>query len=138
MARALLLLGTIACLALGGCGGEESSQLCQDLRVAQDAVKEIREIDLEEGAAEMVQQSAGKLRSSLADVEAEAGDQLAPQLDAVKSSFGTLRQELQAVAAQSEITRESLQSVAPAVTDAVESLQALAEAAPDCDLSESA
>jgi hypothetical protein len=133
--RAALIPIAAAVLLAAGCGGDETSALCQDLRTAQGAVNDIRNIEPGSGAADDLKQSAAKLRQSLSDVEAEAGQDLGPQVAAVKSSFSTLRQDVQAVAAQGQITAESVTELAAPLGEAVASVQALADAAPDCDLS---
>ena len=135
MRRVLVLLATAAALAVAGCGGEQSDELCQNLRVVQDSAQDIRNIELGEGAAEDFQQSATKLQSSLADVRNAAGEDLGPELQAVETSIRTLREDVEDLAAQGDITAESVRSRAAPISNAVSSLQALADAAPDCDLS---
>ena len=135
MRRVLVLLATAAALAVAGCGGEQSDELCQNLRVVQDSAQDIRNIELGEGAAEDFQQSATKLQSSLADVRDAAGEDLGPELQAVETSIRTLREDVEDLAAQGDITAESVRSLAAPISNAVSSLQALADAAPDCDLS---
>ena len=135
MRRVLVLLATAAALAVAGCGGEQSDELCQNLRVVQDSAQDIRNIELGEGAAEDFQQSATKLQSSLADVRDAAGEDLGPELQAVETSIRTLREDVEDLAAQGDITAESVRSLAAPISNAVSSLQALADAAPDSDLS---
>ena len=132
--RAVLIPIAAAVLLAAGCGGDETSALCQEVRTAQGAVDDIRSIEPGSGAVEDLQQSAATLRQSLSDMEADADQDVGPQVAAVKSSFSTLQQNVQAVASQGQITPEAVTELAAPLRDAVESLQALANAAPDCDL----
>lgn len=133
LAAALIAIAAAAVLA-AGCGGDESSALCEEVRTAQGAVDDIRSIEPGEGAAEDLRQSVATLRQSLSDMQAEAGEDLGPQIAAVRSSFSTLRQDAQSVASQGQVTAESVKDLAAPLGDAVTALQALGNAAPDCDL----
>ncbi len=135
MARGVVFPAFIACLLLAaGCGGEQSSAVCQDLRVVQDTVQEIRDIELEEGALEELDQSAAELRSSVAGVRENAGEDLGDEVDAFESSLVALREDLETVSAEGDISAESVNALAAPVSNAVDAFQALVEAAPDCDL----
>jgi SpoVK/Ycf46/Vps4 family AAA+-type ATPase len=128
----LIALAAAALLAAAGCGGEESAA-CGDLENIQSSIQDARDIDLEEGAAEELQQTAADIEADLQSAQENADAELRDELDALRTAVRALKAEAKAAAAAG-LSGESVQALTAAISDVRTSFQATQDAAPDCDL----
>jgi hypothetical protein len=128
----LVALVVTALLLAAGCGGEESA-VCGDLEDVQSSIEDVRDIELNEGAVDELQQAAADIRAGVQAAQADADAELGDELDAFQADVQTLVDEAEALAT-TEISAEALQALSGAISDATASFQAVQDAAPDCDL----
>ena len=128
----LVALVVTALLLAAGCGGEESA-VCGDLEDVQSSIEDVRDIELNEGAVDELQQAAADIRAGVQAAQADAHAELGDELDAFQADVQTLVDEAEALAT-TEISAEALQALSGAISDATASFQAVQDAAPDCDL----
>jgi hypothetical protein len=128
----LVALVVTALLLAAGCGGEESA-VCGDLEDVQSSIEDVRDIELNEGAVDELQQAATDIRAGVQAAQADADAELGDELDAFQADVQTLVDEAEALAT-TEISAEALQALSGAISDATASFQAVQDAAPDCDL----
>jgi hypothetical protein len=128
----LVALVVTALLLAAGCGGEESA-VCGDLEDVQSSIEDVRDIELNEGAVDELQQAAADIRGGVQAAQADADAELGDELDAFQADVQTLVDEAEALAT-TEISAEALQALSGAISDATASFQAVQDAAPDCDL----
>lgn len=119
-------------LAAAGCGGEESA-VCGDLEDVQSSIEDVRDIELNEGAVDELQQAAADIRTGVQAAQADADAELGDELDAFQADVQTLVDEAEALAATG-LSAESLQALSGAISDATASFQSVQDAAPDCNL----
>jgi SpoVK/Ycf46/Vps4 family AAA+-type ATPase len=129
---ALIALAAAALLAAAGCGGEESAA-CGDLENIQSSIQDARDIDLEEGAAEELQQTAADIEADLQAAQSNADAELGDELEALRTAVQALVDEAEA-AATTGLSRASVQELSAAISDVRTSFQSTQDAAPDCDL----
>ena len=128
----LIALAAATLLAAAGCGGEEAA-VCGDLENIQSSIQDVRDIELEEGALEELQQTAADIEADLQAAEEDADAELGDELDALRTAVQALVAEAEAVAATG-VSGESVQALTTAISDVRTSFQATQDAAPDCDL----
>ena len=128
----LIALAAAALLAAAGCGGEESAA-CGDLENIQSSIQDARDIELEEGALEELQQTAADIEADLQSAQENADAELRDELDALRTAVQALEAEAEAAAAAG-LSGESVQALTAAISDVRTSFQATQDAAPDCDL----
>ena len=128
----LIALAAAALLAAAGCGGEESAA-CGDLENIQSSIQDARDIELEEGALEELQQTAADIEADLQSAQENADAELGDELDALRTAVQALEAEAEAAAAAG-LSGESVQALTAAISDVRTSFQATQDAAPDCDL----
>ena len=121
-----------ALLAAAGCGGEESAA-CGDLENVQSSIQDVRDIELDEGAVEELQQTAADIEADLQSAQENADAELRDELDALRTAVQALEAEAVAAAAAG-LSGESAQALTAAISDVRTSFQATQDAAPDCDL----
>jgi hypothetical protein len=128
----LIALAAATLLAAAGCGGEEAA-VCGDLENIQSSIQDVRDIELEEGALEELQQTAADIEADLQAAQEDADAELGDELDALRTAVQALVAEAEAVAATG-VSGESVQALTTAISDVRTSFQATQDAAPDCDL----
>jgi hypothetical protein len=128
----LIALAAATLLAAAGCGGEEAA-VCGDLENIQSSIQDVRDIELEEGALEELQQTAADIEADLQAAQEDADAELGDELDALRTAVQALVAEAEAVAATG-VSGESVQALSAAISDVRTSFQATQDAAPDCDL----
>jgi hypothetical protein len=128
----LIALAAATLLAAAGCGGEEAA-VCGDLENIQTSIQDVRDIELEEGALEELQQTAADIEADLQAAQEDADAELGDELDALRTAVQALVAEAEAVAATG-VSGESVQALTTAISDVRTSFQATQDAAPDCDL----
>ncbi len=128
----LIALAAVTLLAAAGCGGEEAA-VCGDLENIQSSIQDVRDIELEEGALEELQQTAADIEADLQAAQEDADAELGDELDALQTAVQALVVEAEAVAATG-VSGESVQALSAAISDVRTSFQATQDAAPDCDL----
>jgi hypothetical protein len=128
----LIALATAALLAAAGCGGEESAA-CGDLENIQSSIQDARDIELEEGALEELQQTAADIEADLQSAQENADAELGDELDALRTAVQALVAEAEA-AADAGLSGESVQALTAAISNVRTSFRATQDAAPDCDL----
>ena len=128
----LIALAAAALLAAAGCGGEESAA-CGDLENVQSSIQDVRDIELDEGAVEELQQTAAGIEADLQSAQENADAELGDELDALRTAVQALEAEAEAAAAAG-LSGESVQALTAAISDVRTSFQATQDAAPDCDL----
>ena len=128
----LIALAAAALLAAAGCGGEESAA-CGDLENVQSSIQDVRDIELDEGAVEELQQTAADIEADLQSAQENADAELRDELDALRTAVQALEAEAEAAAAAG-LSGESVQALTAAISDVRTSFQATQDAAPDCDL----
>ena len=128
----LIALAAAALLAAAGCGGEESAA-CGDLENVQSSIQDARDIELDEGALEELQQTAADIEADLQSAQENADAELRDELDALRTAVQALVAEAEAAAAAG-LSGESAQALTAAISDVRTSFQATQDAAPDCDL----
>lgn len=127
-----IALAAAALLAAAGCGGEESAA-CGDLENVQSSIQDVRDIELDEGAVEELQQTAADIEADLQSAQENADAELRDELDALRTAVQALEAEAEAAAAAG-LSGESVQALTAAISDVRTSFQATQDAAPDCDL----
>ena len=128
----LIALAAAALLAAAGCGGEDSAA-CGDLENVQSSIQDVRDIELDEGAVEELQQTAADIEADLQSAQENANAELGDELDALRTAVQALVAEAEAAAAAG-LSSESAQALTAAISDVRTSFQATQDAAPDCDL----
>ena len=128
----VVLVAAALLLAAAGCGGEESA-VCGDLEDVQSSIEDVRDIELNEGAVDELQQAAADIRAGVQAAQADADAELGDELEAFQTDVQTLVDEAEALAA-TELSAESVQALSGAISDVTASFQAVQDAAPDCDL----
>jgi hypothetical protein len=128
----LIALAAATLLLAAGCGGEESA-VCGDLENVQSSIQDVRDIELEEGALEEVQQTAADIEADLQAAQADADAELGDELDALRTAVQALVAEAEAAAATG-LSGDSVQALSAAISDVRTSFQSTQDAAPDCDL----
>ena len=128
----LIALAAAALLAAAGCGGEDSAA-CGDLENVQSSIQDVRDIELDEGALEELQQTAADIEADLQSAQENADAELRDELDALRTAVQALVAEADAAAAAG-LSGESVQALTAAISDVRTSFQATQDAAPDCDL----
>jgi SpoVK/Ycf46/Vps4 family AAA+-type ATPase len=128
----LIALAAAALLAAAGCGGEDSAA-CGDLENVQSSIQDVRDIELDEGAVEELQQTAADIEADLQSAQENADAELRDELDALRTAVQALEAEAEAAAAAG-LSGESAQALTAAISDVRTSFQATQDAAPDCDL----
>ena len=128
----LIALAAAALLAAAGCGGEESAA-CGDLENIQSSIQDVRDIELDEGAVEELQQTAADIEADLQSAQENADAELRDELDTLRTAVQALEAEAKAAAAAG-LSGESVQALTAAISDVRTSFQATQDAAPDCDL----
>ena len=128
----LIALAAAALLAAAGCGGEDSAA-CGDLENVQSSIQDVRDIELDEGAVEELQQTAADIEADLQSAQENADAELRDELDALRTAVQALEAEAEAAAAAG-LSGESVQALTAAISDVRTSFQATQDAAPDCDL----
>jgi SpoVK/Ycf46/Vps4 family AAA+-type ATPase len=128
----LIALAAAALLAAAGCGGEDSAA-CGDLENVQSSIQDVRDIELDEGAVEELQQTAADIEADLQSAQENADAELRDELDALRTAVQALEAEAEAAAAAG-LSSESAQALTAAISDVRTSFQATQDAAPDCDL----
>jgi hypothetical protein len=130
--KLVLLAAGMLLFVAAGCGGEESA-VCGDLEEIQSSVQDVRDIELEEGAVEELQQTAADIREAAQAAQADADAELGDELEAFQTDVQAVVTEAEAAAATG-LSGDSLSALSTATSDAIASFQAVQEAAPDCDL----
>jgi hypothetical protein len=128
----LIALAAATLLLAAGCGGEESA-VCGDLENVQSSIQDMRDIELEEGALEELQQTAADIDADLQAAQADAEAELGDELDVLRTEVQALVAEAEAAAATG-LSGDSVQALSAAVSDVRASFQSTQDAAPDCDL----
>ena len=128
----MLVVAGALLLAATACGGEESA-VCGDLEDVQSSIEDVRDIELNEGAVDELQQAAADIRAGVQAAQADADAELGDELDAFQADVQTLVDEAEALAGTG-LSAESLQALSGAISDATASFQSVQDAAPDCDL----
>src|SRR4029453_13703695 len=126
----LIALAAAALLAAASCGGEESA-VCGDLENVQSSIQGVGDIELEEGALEELQQTAGDIEADLQSAQENADAELGDELDALRTAVQALDTEAEAAAAEG-LSGESVQALTAAISDVRTSFQSTQDAAPDC------
>ena len=93
----------------------------------------MRDIELDEGAVEELQQTAADIEADLQSAQENADAELRDELDALRTAVQALEAEAEAAAAAG-LSGESVQALTAAISDVRTSFQATQDAAPDCDL----
>ena len=128
----LIALAAATLLAAAGCGGEDSAA-CGDLENVQSSIQDVRDIELDEGAVEELQQTAADIEADLQSAQENADAELGDELDALRTAVQALEAEAEAAAAAG-LSSESAQALTAAISDVRTSFQSTQDAAPDCDL----
>ena len=128
----LIALAAAALVAAAGCGGEDSAA-CGDLENVQSSIQDVRDIELDEGAVEELQQTAADIEADLQSAQENANAELGDELDALRTAVQALVAEAETAAAAG-VNGESVQALTAAISDVRTSFQATQDAAPDCDL----
>lgn len=128
----LIALAAATLLLAAGCGGEESA-VCGDLENVQSSIQDMRDIELEEGALEELQQTAADIDADLQAAQADAEAELGDELDVLRTEVQALVAEAEAAAATG-LSGDSVQALSAAISDVRASFQSTQDAAPDCDL----
>lgn len=128
----MLVVAGALLLAAAGCGGEESA-VCGDLEDVQSSIEDVRDIELNEGAVDELQQAAADIRAGVQAAREDADAELGDELDAFQADVQALVDEAEALGATG-LSAESLQALSGTISDATASFQAVQDAAPDCDL----
>ena len=95
----LIALAAAALLAAAGCAGEESAA-CGDLENIQSSIQDVRDIELDEGAVEELQQTAADIEADLQSAQENADAELRDELDTLRTAVQALVAEAEAAAAQ--------------------------------------
>lgn len=115
---ALLLVGA-------ACGDDEASPVCEAREQLESSVEQLRDIDVLDDGLEALRTDLDAVSDDLATFRTEAGDELEPQIDAVRGSIDQIRSTLDSGGTLAEVAP----SIATGVADLVTSWNQLAEAA---------
>jgi hypothetical protein len=120
-----VLAATVALVGvtLGGCSDDKPA-VCASVESLETAVNDVKDIDITaSGAIDDLKTGLATIKSDLADVKSDAKAEFAPQIDAVDSSFGTLRTSVEAAIA--DPTAATLAAVGAAVAPFTTAVQTL-------------
>lgn len=93
---ALLLVGT-------ACSDEEASPVCEAREELESSVQELRDIDILDDGLDTLRADLDTVSEDLAALRAEAGEELAPQLDAFRGALDQVRSTVESGGSPAEL-----------------------------------
>ena len=130
---------TIGALALAGCGGSDTPEVCSSLEDLQGSVESFQELELEatEESVTEVEDALTEVEADLEAVQEDAGSgELQEPVTAFQTTIADLRTSFDAAKADGTFSTEEAATVAGSLADASATWDSLRQAAADtdCDL----
>jgi outer membrane murein-binding lipoprotein Lpp len=116
MKRIIPLLAALL-LAGAACGDEDASSACEARDELESSVEDLRDIDVLDDGLDALRADVDAVGDDLATFRAEAGDELEPQIDAVRGSIDQIRSTLDSGGTPAEIATSIATDMSELVTN---------------------
>jgi outer membrane murein-binding lipoprotein Lpp len=116
MKRIIPLLAALL-LAGAACGDEDASSACEARDELESSVEDLRDIDVLDDGLDALRADVDAVGDDLATFRAEAGDELGPQIDAVRGSIDQIRSTLDSGGTPAEIATSIATDMSELVTN---------------------